>query len=312
MPALHSLSISVRTNNPQLVDDICHSSSSCSMAEPVSTLLLIIGTILVFLVFVTAVLHLKKASNAVQEERSRTAEESDALQEFVRRVESVEPSQPKPDIMMIGGATAPAPASGTPTTHDRSIEKIRHAYEETMMAVPHYDEEYDESMHVNMAAEFGSDIATAVTEGSEFTPPLKSAIVEKSRESYEQREELLSGLNTEMNELRTAQSSARSINRSLEEFSDTDASSKSFDELQAWWQRLNEIEEACTGLLQERQLHIHSREVMSNAQIGTTRFNEYLYGSLSVVHPVIVTFTEFNDQIQRAKRSVVDELTRRV
>lgn len=312
MPAFHSLSISVRTNNPQLVDDICQSSGSCSMAEPISTLFLIIGTILVFLVFVTAVLHLKKASNAVQEERSRTAEESDALLEFVRLVESVEPSQPKPDPMTIGGTTAYAPSSSTPTVPDRSIEKIRHAYEETMMAVPHYDEEYDESMHVNMAAEFGSDIATAVTEGSEFTPPLKSAIVEKSRESYKQREELLSGLNTEVNELRAAKSSARSINRTLDEFSDTDASSLSFDELQAWWRRLNDIEAGCTELLQERQLHIHSREVTSNAQIGNNRFNQYLYGSLSVVYPVIVTFAEFNDQIQSAKRLVVDELTRRV
>lgn len=312
MAALHPLSISVRTNNPQLVEDICQSSGSCSMTEPVSNLFLIIGTILVLLVFVTAVLHFKKASTAIQEERSRTAEESDALSEFIRRVESVEPSQPQSNPMMIGGATAPQPDSASITEQPHSIEKIQHAYEETMMAVPHYDEEYGETLFVNMAAEFGSDIATAVTEGSEFTSPLKSAIVEKSRESYKQREQLLSGLDTEASELRSAESSAQSINHSLDEFTASDASSLSYDELQGWWHQLNDLERSCTDILKNRQLHIHSRAVTSNAQIENTTFNEYLYGSLGVVYPVLVSFAELNEQIRQAKRSVVDELTRRV
>ncbi len=312
MPALHPLSISVRTNNPQLVDDICHSSGSCSMAEPVSDLFLVIGTILVLLVFVTAVLHLKKASTAVREERSRTAEESDALLEFIRRVESVEPSQPQTNPMMIGGPPGSPTEAGTLTEYDQSITKIRDAYEDTMMGVPHYDEEYGESLYVNMAAEFGSEIATAVTEGSEFTPPLKSAIVEKSRDSYKQREQLISGLNTEATELRTAQSSARSITQSLEDYSNSDASSLSYDELQAWWHQLNELERSCTDFLKDRQGHIHSRGVTTNAQIGNTTFNEYLYGSLSVVYPVLVTFSELHNQVRQAKNSVVHELTRRV
>lgn len=312
MAALHPLSISVRTNNPQLVEDICHSSGSCSMGEPVSNLFLIIGTILVLLVFVTTVLHLKKAGATVQEERSRTAEESDALSEFIRRVESVEPSHPHSNPMMIGGPTTPPTESASVTGQPQSIEKIQRAYEDTMMAVPHYDEEYGESLYVNMAAEFGSDIATAVTEGSEFTPPLKSAIVEKSRESYKQREQLLSGLDTEASELRSAESSAQSITHSLDDFPASDPSSLSYDELQRWWHRLNDLERSCTENLKDRQLHIHSREVTSNAQIGNTTFNEYLYGSLAVVYPVLVSFAELNNQIRKAKRIVINELTRRV
>jgi hypothetical protein len=119
-------------------------------------------------------------------------------------------------------------------------------------------------------------------------------------------------LDTEANELRKAHSSARSINSSLAEFSDSDTGSMSYDELQTWWHRLNKIEESCSDFLHDRQLDIHSRTVTSNAQIGNTTFNEYLYGSLSVVYPVLVTFAGLNEQIQKAKRSVVDELTRRV
>jgi hypothetical protein len=138
----------------------------------VSDLFLLLGTILVLLVFVTAVLHLKKASTAVKEERSRTAEESDALLEFIRRVESVEPAQPQSKPLMIGGSSTHSTDAARPGKNGQSIQEIQQAYEDTVMDVPHYDEEYGESLYMNMAAEFGSDIATAVTEASDFTPPL--------------------------------------------------------------------------------------------------------------------------------------------
>lgn len=313
MPALHSLSISVHTDNLELVDDACHSSLECAANDPVSLLLLVAGSILLFLLFITAVIHLKKASNAVNEERSRTAEESDALAEFIRRVKAIEPTTPKTNPMVVGGpSVVTSPDSFDVNGNDYSLEELQTAYRDTMMAVPHYDEDYDESLFVNMAAEFGTDIATAVSEGAEFTPQLKSAIVEKSRESHQQRVQLLSGLRTEADQLRAAQSTARSINQSLDQHSDSNTASLSYNELISRWHRLCDLEQSCSDFLQDRQQHIHSREVISNSGLGNLTFNEYLYGSLPVVHPVLVSFTELNTRIRETKQSIIDTITRRV
>lgn len=89
-------------------------------------------------------------SNAVeraQREHREVARERDAFESFADRVEGL--STAPADVQPFSSVTALPDRSATETT------ALRRAYQETVMAVPHYETVYDESLTENVRAEFG-------------------------------------------------------------------------------------------------------------------------------------------------------------
>jgi hypothetical protein len=73
------------------------------------------------------------------------------------------------------------------TTSDSASEQIRTSYRETVMVVPHYNDEYDESLAANLNAEFGPDLATPIIENERVTPQLRNGLLTASRHAHESR-----------------------------------------------------------------------------------------------------------------------------
>jgi hypothetical protein len=99
-----------------------------------------------------------------------------------------------------------------------NCEVVCQAYDDTALSMPHDTAEYGESLEEHMVAEFGRDIAVSLFESREFPRQLKRAVLNASRRSRDQREELLTKLDAEIEAVETAHTALRRIVGSLSEF----------------------------------------------------------------------------------------------
>jgi len=324
MPALVPGTISVHARNVDLVDGVC-GSVACEVGGVPIRVGLALLTVLFALGLFAALKHISEAKSVLAEERKRTTDERDALAAFRRRVSALEAAKPVStggDVAALGagggtpGGDTVAPGGAVEASTrppDGQLDRLVEAYRETVMSVPHYEEEYDEPIEVNMTAELGEEVATAVFDGGTFTPQLKHAVVQQSEEGRTRREELLDVIDREEDCLSRGGEELRDIDAALDarrpghpgEFHRL-----SFDELSARWDELGEIEERCEDLIENRQPSPASdRWTRGNSDVS---FREYAYQTLPTTHPVLSDATRLLDRIQETRRNVFGALTRRV
>ncbi|MFB6296706.1 MAG: hypothetical protein ABEH66_07720 [Halobacteriales archaeon] len=324
MSALVPGTISVHADNVDLVDGVC-GSVACEIGGVPIRVGLALLTVLFALGLFAALKHISEAKSVLAEERKRTTDERDALAAFRRRVAALEATEPPPaggDTAVLGaGAGTPGgnaiapggPVAASAGPPDGQLDRLLEAYRETVMSVPHYEDEYDEPIEVNMTAELGEEVATAVFDGAAFTPHLKHAVVQQSQEGRTRREELLDVIDREADRLSGTGEELREIEAALDarradhpgEFHRL-----SFDELSARWDELGEVEGRCENLIENRQPSPASDRWTRGG--GDVSFREYAYQSLPTTHPVLSDATRLLDRIQETRRDVLRALTRRV
>jgi hypothetical protein len=64
--------------------------------------------------------------------------------------------------------------------HQPTLERVRKSDKETVMAVPHFTAEYDESMAIHLSTEFTPDVATAVRKDKQLSRPFKQALITRA------------------------------------------------------------------------------------------------------------------------------------
>lgn len=129
--------------------------------------------------------RVRSAISTVETERERITTERDALSTFLDRVS---------DLDVLTGDRhsdqARYPPARSLVTPERaghatsSLACVRDAYRDTVMSVPHYQDDYGDTLPESLAEEFGHEIATAVmitigsrllSETSSSTPVTKLA-----------------------------------------------------------------------------------------------------------------------------------------
>ncbi len=315
MAALRSSGMTVHAQQAELVEEACRSTLACTTTDPVYHLLIALVTGLLTLAVVASVLHLRDALSLVDEERSHTAAERDAFEDFAREVAALEPTA-GPVAQSASARSAPVmtQASAIPADPppDDGLETVAAAYRNTVMDVPHYGDEYDESLAENMTAEFGQELAATIVDGSRLTPGLQNALIEQSQDAKERRDRLINALDRETEELEEAHDALSSINETTEELTSWLAGNRSFDELMHAWESLHRLEQDCSRLLSRRQERLQTGILSGHTRKNAPSLQEYLYGSLPVSYPVLAEGSALADRIQTAQRQVLDQLTRRV
>lgn len=288
------------------ISEFCHASWSCELAAVISDLWLLFVAGVLAVVLLAALSNLRAATDRVQEEQSRTAAERDAFRAFAKQVSDLSPDS----MAAVGGSNGGTVASAVSMTEPaRSVAKVREAYRETVMSVPHYDEDYGEPLAENMAFEFGEDVAASVEDGRQLSPMLQQALVSKAQTAAAERERLIGQLERENEDLKTAQRSLATVESELEGYDPPTLRGVDFDGLADRWDRLDELEERCTGVVEERQ-----RTVISGRNDGRTdgpTLLEYLYGPLSVDYPVLADAAAVIERIGDARRAVAVAASRR-
>jgi len=300
MFALSTGSVSVRAENVDLVDDVCHS-VQCGGSEPQVQIGAVVASVLLTLGLVATFRHIAEAQSLISEERDRTAAERDAFTEFERQVSGLEATQSVPT-----GGSAVAMAAGPP---DRQLQQVRDAYRETVMSVPHYEVEYDEPIEANMTAELGEEVAAAVFDGTGFTRQLKHGLVSQCNEARRRRAELLARLDREERRLTEASEELRDVEAAFESEAPASIEELRFPDLSDRWERLGDVERQCQDLIEERAAADATRR---NASEHRTAFREYVYQPLPTEYPVLSDATRLLDRITERRRSLVRALTRRV
>lgn len=220
------------------------------------------------------------ALDRVADERSEVDAERDAFAAFAARVDAC-PARAEPTV------TAPDPAASVRTTGLDAVAdaqptaRVRRAYRETVMAVDHYEAVYGEPLAVDVAAEFGADVATALCRDVQFTPPLKRALSDAATSARADRERFGEVLQRERRSLADAQSALDDIVSHPGDHPD-DAPS------------LDELERRCERVATERQRAVQRQRRFSRD--GDALY-EYLYGDQSWTYPVLSAVATLSEDL---------------
>lgn len=225
-------------------------------------------------------------------ERRAVSREIDAFDAFLDRVGAVDPGRP-------------APAGGVRAMHRRSggagLDAIRSAYEDTVMSVTHYDEEYGDTYRESVVAEFGPEIGVALTEGPRLQPHLKRAVTEKARQCRADREQFLEVLDAESESIEAVGSGVRDVRSELRDFDPDPPASRGFGALEAEWRRLDFLEGELDGLATDRQRAIIRQRRSFTLPTGAPDVPSYLYQGHDDEYPLLSTCVELREQARSRK-----------
>lgn len=292
--ALDSMHIAPATivsmSSPQGLGVLCTPAGCIQVDVLIRSALLAVSGIVGVL---AALSYLSDARDSYLEERRRVRAEANALETFVERVRAL-PADSPPQATP-GAPTALATQSTT------GVEPVREAYRETMMAVDHYEEDYDESLAENMRSEFGPDVANAVLGSDSLPPGLQSGLVAAAEGCIAEREAFLDRLAAEMGDVESAAGPLHSIDDAL---SDIVAEPRiaPFDDLVDRWRRLDRLETACTEVVEDRRACLRNRDAFDLAA--------YLYSSVGPPYPVLAAAASLTGDIREERRRTTDMLTR--
>lgn len=230
---------------------------------------------------------LDRAVAAIETEERRTTAERDAMQAFRDRVRELSPANRTLE-------QGPAAVHSAPRSTD-GLRKVRTHYESTVMAVPHYEAEYDESYTEHVHQEFGPDIAMVLVHGVALERRHKEAILKATAESIADREQLLEALQREqesVTELREPTCSLAADIRTIEQRAGEDPSVKILDSYRS---RLEVLEQRCHDLVDQRQSEMVTERRELRLPISGPDIPSYVYDELPVSYPVVSILTELMD-----------------
>lgn len=291
---------------PELLEvERCAGTIECALAGAADEALLLAWLALLLITALASLAFLPRARELADRERTRTRAEYDAFDRFIAEVQSVTP-QPI--------ASAAEPAGSAPIIQ-RQIEpegaaatEVEAAYRETVMAVPHFEEDYGETIAQHMQAELSEEIAHATLDGNGFGPHVKRGLLEAAADARERRADFLDLLDEECSSLERHAERLSGIEQDVERATAPLCADQSFDDLRSQRETLQDCRAAIQSLLDERQT---DRTKGKNAVLRLNRdldLQEYLYAPLEVTYPVFAEAARLLSQIDVAIRHVEDEL----
>jgi len=273
---------------------VCGSVLECLLAqigEPSVVMVALSGVLLVLMMAG----HIAEALDVVETEIERTDIEQTAFEVFADRVAVMDVERPNTSLEW--------PQNRRVTADGGTANKVLDTYRETVMAVPHYESEYDEPPGKNMAAEFGEEVAIAVLGTDTMSAPLQQALVSNAEEAAWRRGEFLDTVEKESARLRSLDEDLTAIVDELEAIQSGNHSTEVSPEVS-----LDRLETRCETLLCTRQNHIHDDPVNRQARYSENAPNlqEYLYSSLSITYPVLSTVTDILTDVRTSQRTIVE------
>jgi len=222
-----------------------------------------------------------RALDRLETERTEINHECEALQRFADRVREIDLNQP-------ASASAGVPSLSSESHSTDAMEPVRAAYRETVMAVPHYEEVYEESLPRNLATELGPDLTTAVCSGHDVsvTPHLREAIAEAAERAASRRATFLGTLDTERESLRHARRSLNQIKCAIQSRLDGDEASLS----------VAEVFDRLEGVTTKRQRLLHERTLPSHIEVHG--LCSYLYDQMQWTYPVLAVAATLRDKFE--------------
>jgi hypothetical protein len=189
---------------------------------------------------------LETARDRVATESDQLCAERDAFEAFAERVASVPAETP----------------SNRPTTRQSLLvgsgndgaRRLREAFRETVMAVDHYEAEYDEPLGVHAEGELGPEPASVLAGAGPVVAASKRALSGAVAQSIERRSAMLDHLDREAESLDAAAATLRDVVAAMD---DHPAEGRAGE--RAGEAALADVDSRLDGVLAERQALLHER-----------------------------------------------------
>ncbi len=238
---------------------------------------------------------LNQASQAVNDEQTRVRDEHDAFHAFIERIQSLDPTPQQ------RSSTVPL-QTHAPTT-DSSLRAVRDAYEATIMSVPHYESEYNDTYTHSLTEELGPDIATALTQQTHFDQTSKQAVLTAAQTAKTKRSRLLEALEAEADSITTGMETLLPVARQVHTYREKSFDACSMDVLDGYHNRLNVLESQCLDVVESRQ---GTRRIQHNRMRLPYDGPDltYVYTTLPVDYPLIATAAALVEALQTLKKQV--------
>lgn len=238
--------------------------------------------------------RIPEAIETVREERRRTESERVAFERFageIRALEAAEDRGPPADGVLLHDPTG---------TAGDTTETVRELYRATVMSVDHYESEYGEPLPTNVAAEFGPDLATALTTRESLERPLQRALVRAGDTAADRRSELESRIESELQSLTAAERRLQRAADAVDRTRDRDFGCRPFEGLEDAAERLQTAERECESLIADRQT-----EYVDAPRADGLNFQEYLYDRHDWTHPVVGDALDLIKRVREVEGRIV-------
>ncbi len=233
------------------------------------------------------------ARACLAEEHAQVRAERAAFETFAERVRALDPvpapSQPPPTALALRDRSRAH--AGVATTCD-----VRTAYQETVLAVEHYESVYGESLVTNLTAELGPEIATALQEDGPLALAVQQAVIASVGPAIQDRRAFLEVLDAEQASIDEAYREGDAIATELTEFDESETAT-SMDH-STICETIDELLERCRQLIDARQREIQER-VVSRYTDGHDLCT-YLYadGPGEWTYPVLTVAVSLNRHLE--------------
>ncbi|MGQ4554400.1 DUF7260 family protein [Halobellus sp. GM3] len=225
----------------------------------------------------------------VRTERRYVTDEREAFEAFADRVDAVEPTAAAPSA----GAAQLRSIERTP-----GLDRVRDAYESTVMDVPHYVHEYGDTYEESVTEEFGPEIGYLLTAGDHLGEQLKRALLSKARECCSEREGLLRTLDIESESISAVEQAIDPIRRELRDFDPEVSPRWSYGALEAEWNRLNTLSGKCEGISIDRQEAIIRQRREFNIPTAAPDIPTYLYHEFEERYPILSLIVSLDETVR--------------
>jgi hypothetical protein len=250
---------------------------------------------------------LRDAIDAVDREIECVSDERAAFDRFRARLTDIEPVEPSRASSADVGISATAVSVQRNPASTAPLRAVRTAYRETVMAVPHFDREYGETLETNIATEFGAEVASQVVGGRQLTPPLYRALLRGSETASDEREQFCRTLERERESVATVRQRLADVDRRLDDIDQRldeldgergDAAAETRNRLDA---RLDDLEAVCADVAADRQDLLHCRPEVRLSGVTGTSLNTYLYGEFDASCPALAAITARLDRVLESR-----------
>ena len=253
---------------------------------------------------------LAAARRVLRRERRRTVDEREAFAAFREAVVDVPAERDRPTSPVTPTAplspTSPVPSSGPQTGTGGGTAAVRDAYERTVMAVPHYEEEYGDSTAESLAAEFCPEAATGLVEFARLTPWLKRGVVDGAETARLERERFVEGLDAEADSLCGSEDRLAAVHGEVGSLADEPV--PDFGAQDAVRARLGVLADRCDAVAADRQAALREWQERFDAPVAVPDLPRYLYADLDATYPVLATVAAVGERVDRLRRRVEREM----
>ena len=273
----------------------------CDFGGIVTNTTVITSLVLLGVAVVIALTHIQDAKKTCQDERECVLDERDAFEEFTNRVNSLDSVSPESSVAFAGGpSTGLHREISAKDTTESTLQQVFTIYRETVMSVPHYEADYDETVIKNMGAELGTDATMSLAANKKLSTTTQETLVTRGREAAAARTSLANAIDTELDALSNATSELTSINRRRRRLVEhlTEVRNEEVGAAIDIWNHLGELEAEAESAATERQKSLREPPMRINPMLpdaSEVAFYAYLYGdSEGPQHPVL---SQIIDQI---------------